>query len=94
MGKALKIKEERIDLRLRAEDKRLLEKAAVVQGLSVTSYVITRSLSAAHEEAIPVKTYAVSDKDCSLFMRLLEAPMPPNAALKMAGKRYKKEVAL
>jgi len=93
MSRAIKTKEERLDLRLRAEDKQLLEKAAEIQGLSLSSYVITRSLSAAREDSAPYKTYALSDKDFALFTRLLENPPAPNARLKKAVKRYHRVVA-
>jgi uncharacterized protein (DUF1778 family) len=92
MSKSLKNKEERIELRVTLEDKRLFEKAAHRQGLSVTSYVVTRALHAAREDAAPYKTYVVSEKDLHLFSRLLENPPSPNAKLKSAARRYQKEI--
>jgi uncharacterized protein (DUF1778 family) len=93
MTKALKTKEERIELRVRSQDKRLLEKAARAQGLSLSSYLVTRSLHAAKEDAIPVKTYILSKRDVDLFLRLLETPPAPNDKLKAAARRYQKEMS-
>jgi uncharacterized protein (DUF1778 family) len=93
MTKALKTKEERIELRVRPQDKRLLEKAAQAQGLSLSSYLVTRSLHAAQEDAVPVKTYAPSKRDLDLFLRLLETPPLPNEKLKSAARRYQKEMS-
>ena len=47
MSKALKTKEDRIELRVAHADKLLFEKAAKMQGLSLTSYVVNRTLLAA-----------------------------------------------
>jgi uncharacterized protein (DUF1778 family) len=93
MAKGLKTKEERIELRVRPKDKRLLEKAAQAQGLSLSSYLVTRSLHAAHEDAAPYKTYSPAPKDLQLFQRLLENPPAPNEKLRAAAKRYQKETA-
>jgi uncharacterized protein (DUF1778 family) len=93
MTKALKTKQERIELRVRPQDKRLLEKAAQAQGLSLSSYLVTRSLHAAQEDAIPVKTYVSSKRDVDLFLRLLETPPAPNEKLKAAARRYQKEMS-
>ena len=93
MTRALKTKEERIELRVKPQDKRLLEKAAQAQGLSLSSYLVTRSLHAAQEDAAPVKTYAPSKKDLDLFLRLLDNPPAPNENLKAATRRYQNEVS-
>ncbi len=93
MTKALKNKEERIELRVRPQDKRLLEKAAQAQGLSLSSYLVTRSLHAAQENAIRVKTYFPPQRDVDLFLSLLENPPAPNKKLKAAARRYEKEIS-
>jgi len=91
--KALKTKEERIELRVKPADKRLLKKAADAQGLSVSSYMVFRSLAAAREDAAPYKTYKLSKKDSEKFQRMLENPPEPNENLKAAVRRYMKEVS-
>jgi uncharacterized protein (DUF1778 family) len=92
MSKTLKTKEERIELRVTSQDKRLFEKAAHRQGLSLNSYVVARTLHAAHEDAAPYKTYVPKPKNYDLFLRLLETPSEPNAKLKSAARRYQKEI--
>ena len=93
MTKALKTKEERIELRVRPQDKRLLEKAAQAQGLSLSSYLVTKSIHAAHEDAAVYKTYSPDPKDLNLFLRLLDNPPAPNEKLKAAARRYQKEIS-
>ena len=93
MTKALKTKEERIELRVRPQDKRLLEKAAQAQGLSLSSYLVTKSIHAAHEDAAVYKTYSPAPKDLNLFLRLLDNPPAPNEKLKAAARRYQKEIS-
>jgi len=56
MAKSPKTKEERIELRVKPQDKRSLEKAAQAQGLSLSSYLVSRSLTAAHETRTPYRT--------------------------------------
>jgi uncharacterized protein (DUF1778 family) len=91
MAKALRTKEERIELRVTGHDKRLFEKAAQMEGLSLNAYVVTRTLHAAREDAAPYKTYVPSSKNMDLFSRLLDTPPAPNAKLKSAARRYQKE---
>jgi uncharacterized protein (DUF1778 family) len=93
MPRTLKHKEERIELRIKQEDKRLLQKAADAQGLSVSSYVVFRSLSAAREDAAPYRTYTVAQRDSETFARLLENPPPPNEKLKTAVQRYRSRIS-
>lgn len=93
MNKTLKTKESRIEVRLRPQDKLLLKKAADAQGLSISSYVVHRSLQAAQEDAAPYRTYEVSRRDAQMFLKMLENPPPPNEKLKAAVKRYQTEVS-
>ena len=90
MPKAMKTKEERIELRVKPQDKRLLEKAAQSQGLSLSSYLVSRSLVAAQEDAAPYRTYSITGTDCKRFLETLENPPKPNPKLKAAMKRFKK----
>ncbi len=93
MARATNAKEERIELRVRPQDKALLKKAAEAQGLSVSTYVVIRSLVAAHEDIEPSRRYTVSAKDHDLFLGLLDEPLRPNARLKAAARRYRSEVS-
>lgn len=84
-------KERRIDLRLNQEQKKTLEKAAALMGLSVSSYVLSHSLNAARKDIASHETLILSERDSELFLSLLENPPEPNEALKSAMREYQDE---
>lgn len=88
MSASSNTKESRIDLRLSQEQKKTLEKAAALMGLSVSSYVLCHSLDAARKDIASHETLVLSDRDRDLFLSLLENPPEPNEALKSAMREY------
>lgn len=81
-------KESGIDLRLSQEQKKTLEKAAALMGLSVSSYVLSHSLAAANKDIATHETLVLSERDRDLFLSLLENPPKPCEALKSAMQEY------
>ncbi len=81
-------KESGIDLRLSQEQKKTLEKAAALMGLSVSSYVLSHSLAAANKDIGTHETLVLSEQDRDLFLLLLENPPEPCEALKSAMQEY------
>lgn len=84
-------KTSRIDLRVTAEQKELLEKAASLNGLSLSSFVLSNSLEAAQEKIACHNELVLSDRDRDLFLSLIENPPEPCEALKSAMKEYLEE---
>lgn len=82
------VEESRIDLRLNQEQKKTLEKAAALMGMSVSSYVLSQSLAAANKDLATHETLVLSDRDRDIFLSLLENPPEPSERLKSAMQKY------
>ncbi len=82
-------KEDRVEIRIRPQDKKILEKAAVLLGVSVSSFILSHSLKAAQDEITERDQIKLSDREWNTFMRALEHPPKPNPALVAAAKRYR-----
>lgn len=81
----------RVDLRVSPKQKELLERAATLKGLSLSSYVLYHSLEAAREEINSHQRLVLSDRDRDLFLSLMENPPQPGEALKSAMSKFQRE---
>lgn len=79
---AIALKDVRIDLRANATEKSLLERAAELKHVSLSSYVLASSLKQAQLDLVENETLVLSNRDRDLVMRTLENPPEPNEALK------------
>lgn len=86
-----KSKQSRVDLRVSPEQKELLERAAFLRGLSLSSYLLSNSIEAAIKDIESHSKFVLSDNDRDLFLSLMENPPEPNQALKSAMKRFQEE---
>lgn len=80
-------KQRRFDMRLDAQQKRLLERAAAIKGVRLTEFVRSNLLDRAREVVEREETTVLSDRDRETFLRILDAGAGPNEALKRAWKR-------
>ncbi len=87
-----KTQSERLDFRLTPEHKALIERAASVQGQTVSSFASAALLKAADEVIQNQTTRTLSARDSKTFLAMLSSA-EPNAALKAAAKRYKRRSA-
>lgn len=82
----------RLEIRLKPGAKDLIQQAAEIRNQTVTQFVLaTLSVEAGrvvaeHQQAV------LGNRDRDLFLRLLDAPPKPNAALRKAAARYRKRV--
>lgn len=74
MAVATAIKDERIDLRTTLPDKNLLEQAAEIRHLSLSSYIITVSLRQAQLDISEQETILLSKIDRERVLAALETP--------------------
>ena len=79
---AVALKAERIDFRADTNQKALLERAAEIKHVSLSSYILTSSLKQAQIDLAENEFVILSDRDRDFLMSLLENPPEPNEALK------------
>lgn len=79
----------RLDFRLSPEHKELIERAARIDGQTVSSFVVATLLRAAREALERSSVTTLSERDAKTFLRMLDADAEPNKALKAAAARYK-----
>lgn len=82
LNMAVALKDVRIDLRANTNEKNLLERAAELKHISLSSYILSSSLKQAQLDLIENETLILSNKDRDLVMSVLENPPEPNEALK------------
>jgi uncharacterized protein (DUF1778 family) len=80
----------RLNFRLPNEVKEVIERAAVVSGLTVTDFAINALVNSANEVLERHQTRTLSDRDRDVFLALLDSDQEPNEALKKAAKDYKR----
>lgn len=85
-SKAAKV---RLEARISQETKALVQKAADLEGLTLTDFVIASVQSAAHEVIKQHQILYLTAEDSDAFVEALVNPPEPNEALKAAALRYK-----
>jgi uncharacterized protein (DUF1778 family) len=83
-------KSERLEMRLTRDQKDLIERAARIKGLDVTSFAVPTVLEAAQEIVGRQSVTVLSDRDFKRFLQILDAHEEPAPKLKAAVKRLKK----
>jgi uncharacterized protein (DUF1778 family) len=81
--------EERIDARLPAETKQMLERAAVITGVSLSDFVISKAFEAATTIVREHDTWMLNRRQSKAFVDALLHPPQPNAVLRDAARRYR-----
>jgi uncharacterized protein (DUF1778 family) len=86
---AASIKDERLDLRLPAEQKILIERAAVLAGQSVSAFVLGAAIERSRHLLSEANVITLSDRDWDHFLTALDdLDARPNAALLRAIEHY------
>jgi uncharacterized protein (DUF1778 family) len=80
---------ERINFRLPADSKAIIERAAAVTGQSLTDFAKASLLRCAREALDAHNRILLSQEDYAVFMAMLERESKPTAAMKKAIERYK-----
>jgi uncharacterized protein (DUF1778 family) len=81
------LKDERLDLRIPAEAKETIEKAAPIAGRSLTDFVVAATTDRAREVIRQSDAIALSVRDQAGVLAALDAPPEPSATLKRAAER-------
>lgn len=89
--KTSRSKERRIDLRVSQEQKELLERAAELKGMSLSTYLLSHCLAAAQADLEVHQKLVLSDRDRDLFLQLLANPPKPKKTLVEAMRQFQAE---
>jgi len=79
---AVAVKDSRVDFRVSDIQKTLLERAAEIKHLSLSSYILSSSIKQAELDIAENEKLILSNRDRDLVMSVLENPPEPNEALK------------
>ena len=80
---------ERIDIRLRPEQKTEIERAAHIKGLTVTDFIIQNAVVNARQAIREYETWTLERPDAKIFAAALMEPAALGPQLTQAAKHYK-----
>ena len=79
----------RLEARVSAEQKALFERAAALQGLSSTDFLVQSAQAAAEEVIRNREIITLTTRDTAVLVEALLNPPPPNEALRAALQRHR-----
>ena len=79
---AVAVKDSRVDFRVSDVQKSLLERAAEIKHLSLSSYILSSSIKQAELDIAENEMLILSNRDRDLVMSALENPPEPTEALR------------
>ena len=82
------IRDARLEARVSRETKALWERAAAIQGRTVTEFVVTSAVEAAHRLLRGSELADLTRRDKIAFIEALLNPPAPNARLRKAAARH------
>ena len=85
---------ERLETRITAEQKSLIERAAALQGRTLTDFVLTSLQDAARRAIEEHHQLALSVRDSEAFVDALLKPKPVNDRLRDTVRRYRKRAGV
>lgn len=85
---------ERLETRVTAEQKRLIEQAAALQGRSVTDFVLSSVQDAAKRAIEEHQRLELSLRDSQVFVEALLNPLAPSDRLRETIARYRQETGV
>jgi uncharacterized protein (DUF1778 family) len=86
---ALALRTERTEARLLPEQKKRIEQAASLKGLSISDFIVQHADEAAIKTIESHTAWVLGEKDMEFFVQILLNPPEPSARMKAAVKRYK-----
>ena len=92
--KSLRSKSERLEARISQENKELFQRAADIQGRTLTDFVVSSLVGAANQIIQENEIMVLSRKDQEVFVEALLNPPKPSGKLQLAAQRYKKNMGV
>lgn len=87
-------KSERLETRVTKEQKELFQRAADIQGRSLTDFVISSVAEAAKQAVQEHDIVILSARDRAVFVEALLNPPEPSNKLRAAARRYKQKMGV
>lgn len=87
-----RVRGERLETRVTADQKRLIEHAAALQGRTVTDFVLTSVQDAARRAIKEHQHLELSVRDSHAFVQALVEPRPTNERLQDTIRRYRERI--
>lgn len=84
----------RLEARISQETKALVQKAADLEGRTLTDFVVASVQAAAYKVIEEHQTLKLSIEDSEAFVDAILNPPKPNEALKLAALRYKQTMSV
>lgn len=84
----------RLEARISQETKALIQKAADLEGRSLTDFVVSSVQSAAYQVIERHQTLKLSLEDSEAFVEAIFNQQQPNEALKLAALKYKQKMSV
>ncbi len=85
-------RQERLELRIDADSKSLIEEAAALEGRSTSAFMLSVSLSHARRVVEAHRITTVTGQDWSVVQGMLENPPAPTTGLRKAAAAYRKRI--
>ncbi|HEX5414440.1 MAG TPA: DUF1778 domain-containing protein [Chloroflexota bacterium] len=85
-------KKERLEARISAEQKELIQRAAELEGRSLTDFIVSTAEAAARNIILGHQFLQLSDRDTERFFAAIENPPEPNPELLAAAHEYREFV--
>lgn len=89
MAHAVRKRAERVEARVTPEQKRLFERAAALEGRSLTDFLLASAQAAASETISRHQVLKLTPEDQRVFVDALLHPPAPNKALRSAVAQYR-----
>jgi len=93
-SKTHKTSSARLEARISQETKALVQKAADLEGRTLTDFVVASVQAAAYKVIEEHQTLKLSIEDSEAFVDAILNPPKPNEALKSAALRYKQTMSV
>jgi uncharacterized protein (DUF1778 family) len=87
---ATRRRDQRLEARVTSDQKELIERAACVQGLTVTDFVVVALQEAAKQAIADHTVWKLTEEQQKTFIDALMVPPAPNQKLQEAYKRFRK----
>jgi uncharacterized protein (DUF1778 family) len=82
---------DRIDIRLRPEQKVEIERAAQIRGLTITDFIVQNAVTHARQTIREFETWTLERPDAEIFAAALKEPATLGSRLTQAAERYREQ---